>query len=243
MRIIATVRARNEQASIGRFCMSYAMAADEILVADGGSTDQTVNIANRQPRTSVLSFNETMALKGGHEINPQGKHVNFLIAHAKARGADWIIFDDCDCVPNRKLRNDIRTVIETADGQGKIAVFTRRVFMSGQDFHYPLLHKPNTSLWAFRVDSGVHADEDDPLHLTMLWERKTSLHSLRERALHLEFPYCLLHFTWPNEEEINRKLAFYRESGVQPNAMHPKAFGGERKPIEDFMKHRLYFRD
>jgi glycosyltransferase involved in cell wall biosynthesis len=236
MRVIATVRTRNEQANVGRFCDSYASAADEILVADGGSIDNTVVVAYDKPRTSVLFFHEEMDVHGGLKINPQGKHVNFLIRHAVARGADWIIFDDCDCVPNYLLRRDVRTVIETADAEGKLAIYTRRVYMWGNDHHFPDMHKPNTSLWAFKADAGVLADEQDPWHLTMTWRGFSSLHNLRPHSLHLEFPYCLLHFTWQTEKSTQEKLDFYRTSGVQPTAKHPKDFAGKIEPVKPFMK-------
>ena len=237
MKIIATVRTRNEEANIARFCNAYQHVADEILVADGGSTDGTVEIAERYWNVDVLHFEEQMDVKGGLSINPQGKHVNFLIREARERGADWIIFDDCDCVPNYILRRDVRTVIETAEGRGNLSVFTRRIFMWGEDFHFPLMHKPNTSMWAFHANKqNVRADEDDPWHLRMTWNSESGLHNLRPRALHLEPPYCLLHFTWQSEEATRAKLDWYHKSGVQPTALHPRKFAGEIEPVEPFMK-------
>lgn len=236
LKIIATVRTRNEQENIERFCWSYRDAADEILVADGGSSDDTISIAEAQPKTSVLHFPGRMAAKGGHEINPQGRHVNFLIAEARSRGAGWIIFDDCDCVPNVELRPKVRQWIELAEAQQKQAVFARRIYMWGEDFHYPKLHVPNTSLWAFRANVPIRGDESDPWHLTMRYGSDLSLHNLRRFSLHLEFPACLLHFTWPSPEAAQAKINWYHQSGVQPGALHPDEFGGPRRPIEPFMR-------
>ncbi|GAH78398.1 unnamed protein product, partial [marine sediment metagenome] len=44
MKIMATTRTRNEEKNIARFVMSYQWA-DKVLIADGGSTDDTVKIA------------------------------------------------------------------------------------------------------------------------------------------------------------------------------------------------------
>lgn len=235
LRIIATCRTRNEEVNVARFCEAYAESADEILIADGGSTDDTVQIANDQPKTTVLLFDEEMEVGGGHQINPQGRHVNFLIRDAKARGADWIIFDDCDCVPNDVLRRETRAMIEYAEEQEKLAVFARRVYMWGNTHHFPEMHKADTSLWAFRADAGVRADEADPLHLTMGWRGLSNLASLHTLALHLEFPACLLHFTWQSEQATQKKLDFYRTSGIQPGARHPRKFAGPIAPTAEFM--------
>ena len=43
MKIVATCRTLNEEANIERFCESYSQFADQIIVADGGSTDRAVN--------------------------------------------------------------------------------------------------------------------------------------------------------------------------------------------------------
>lgn len=236
LKIIATVRTRNEEANIARFCDAYRGTADEIIVADGGSRDATVEIANQQAKTTVLYFPDEMQAQGGHRINPQGKHTNYLIKYATARGADWIIFDDCDCVPNFVLRPQVRELIERTEREGKVAIFARRVYMWGTELHFPLLHEAGTSLWAFRADTGVNADESDPWHLKMRWHNEGNLTDLRPLAAHLEFPECLLHFTWPSEEATQEKLEYYRMSGVQPGAKHPHDFAGPRKPIQDFMR-------
>lgn len=235
MKIVATCRTRNNEKIIGRFCAAYQNIADLILIADGGSVDDTVDVALSYPKVEVLEFSEKMDVNGGHWINPQGKHVNFLFDNAVDRGADWIIFDDSDCVPNFLLREKARNRFEYCSRVGMPAVFVRRVYFWGTDMVFPDLHKPNTGLWAFTPDSGVVADESDPWHLTMKLKSATNLIPLRPRSMHLEFPFCLLHYSWPSEEETEAKLNFYRESGVQPGALHPKDFAGPMEPAEWFM--------
>jgi len=234
MKIIATVRTRNEERNIGRFCEAYQGIANEILVADGGSEDRTVEIAESFPNVTVLPFDQRIEVKGGHWINPQGSHVNFLFEQARQRDPDWIIFDDCDCVPNYILQKEARGYLDKALSHDRPAVFVRRVYMWGEHYHFPDLHRPNTSLWAFRRGLNIHADTEDEWHLTMMQDDH-NLSPLRPFALHLEFPQCLLHYSWPTEEAAQKKVKFYRESGVQPTARHPKDFGGKMKIAEWFM--------
>ncbi|KKN02885.1 hypothetical protein LCGC14_1113260 [marine sediment metagenome] len=229
MKIVATVRAKNEEANIERFCMSYQNIADTILVADGGSTDRTVEIAEAIPKVKVKPFHLRMQVGGGHWINPQGRHVNFLIDWALEEGADWIIFDDCDCVPNFLLKLQAKQWIDTANIRGNEAIYLRRVYFWGDDQIFPNLHKPNTSIWAWKKEVNVRALEADPWHLTM------KIADLRPNGLHLQFPLCLLHYSWPSPEATDEKLNFYRTSGVQPTAMHPEGFAGPKAPAEWFM--------
>ena len=62
------------------------------------------------------------------------------------------------------------------------------------------------------------------------------LETIRSKAKHLDFPYCLLHYAWPTPEIAQAKLARYRNNGQQPTAQHPLQFGGALAPPEDFMK-------
>ncbi len=63
--IIAMVRTRNEEMNIGAFCESYQGIADKILVADGGSNDDTVEIALGYPKVKVRNFTERTEMKKG----------------------------------------------------------------------------------------------------------------------------------------------------------------------------------
>jgi glycosyltransferase involved in cell wall biosynthesis len=236
MKVIATVRTHNEADNIARFCSAYQGIADKIFVADGGSVDNTIEIAKSFPKTYVKPFHEKILVENGYWINPQGSHVNFLFDWALDEGADWIIFDDCDCVPNFMLRDFGTQSLREADHKSLLAIFTRRVYFWGSDEIFPELHKPNTSLWAFSSSARVRANEDDQWHLTMRYMPDSNLMNLRPKALHLEFPYCLLHFSWPTPESADEKIKFYRKSGVQPSAAHPNEFAGPKAKPSWFMK-------
>ena len=233
MKIVATCRTRNNEEIIGRYCEAYQKIADVILIADGGSTDKTVEVALSYPKVEVVRFTHQMDANNDIQINPQGQHVNFLFAAAIRRGADWITFDDSDCVPNFMLQNDARRFMTEAMED---AVFLRRVYFWGDDHIFPKLHAPNTSLWAFRSHMPIKADESDPWHLTMKLEPHKNLTPLRPEAKHIEFPHCLLHFSWPSPEEAEAKVNWYRESGVQPGCVHPLNWAGALEPATWFMR-------
>lgn len=248
--IVAIVRTRNEERNIGRFCNAYQGIADAILVADGGSVDNTVDIALGFPNVKVRKFDVGFITKNETVLNPQGEHVNFLINWATEIGADWIIFDDCDCVPNFVLRQNGRVLFE---GTKNVAMFTRRIYFWGFDKIFPEMHGGGakvaevakkdaerghpiyTSLWAWQPRANIRADEADKWHLTMMSHDRRHALRTRESGLHLNFPYCLLHFSWQTPELAAAKVENYRSSGQQPTALHPTVFAGPMADPEWFM--------
>jgi len=96
MNITVICRTRDEARNIGMFCKSYAWA-DQILIADGGSKDNTIQIARRFSNVKVRKFSERISKTDGELWrNPHGRHINFMIDWAESSEADWIIFDDAD---------------------------------------------------------------------------------------------------------------------------------------------------
>ncbi len=73
MKIIATTRTKNEEENIERFCRSYIDTglADLVLIADGGSDDDTVAIAESVPNY--------MLKENGRRVLEQSDH-NFAFA-------------------------------------------------------------------------------------------------------------------------------------------------------------------
>lgn len=220
MKIIAAVRTRNEERNIEKFCLSYQWT-DKILVADGGSTDKTVDIASNIPKAEVRDFPVKRKMLDGLWRNPEAEHINFLIDWANEENADWIIFDDCDCIPNYKLRDEARELLEMSS---KDFVFVVRLYLIGKDKHIEKLAKPGkdgeyeTSLWAWKTNPGIRFED------TKMGFMFRPLPKLDERV-NLYPPYCLLHNSWPTEEAIQQKLDFYRRSGQIPGALHPSEMG------------------
>lgn len=239
MKIIAIVRTRNEEENIERFCRSYIESglADQVLVADGGSDDDTVALARNLPNVMVDEYSGQVFGDGNAWRNPHGGHINFLIDWVSAEGADWIIFDDCDSVPNRLLRQHGRRNLERCNCGYALAV---RVYFWGLKQWFPGLSKDRAGnwmagLWAWRSNRGFRADEADP------WRHRFNrtfpqIGTSDSDVLEILPPAGLIHRPWPTEEKAQEKLEFYRGTGQHPNMQHPQIFGGPTQAILEWME-------
>jgi len=224
MKIVVCVRTLNEEKNIRRFMESYQWA-DKILVADSGSWDRTVEIAREYDNASVYHFTEKVYGKG-YSRPPHGKHINALLRKAIYQDdADWVIFDDCDCVPNYLLRLNGRNLLENLIGND--VVFAYRMYMYGDGMWFPDMSIPGQSLWAWRSDSCIWASEIDPL--------KHELLNVPKVGEMLDFPYTLMHYFAPDEETIQKKLAFYNKYKPQESA-HPLDFCGKPEPLPEWAR-------
>jgi len=240
MKIVAAARTRDEAKNIETFCWSYLSGenpiADEVLIADGGSLDETIAIASQLPGVKVRTFGERVMGKGGLWRNPHGRHINFLIDWAKEERADWIIFDDADCFPNAILRTIGRTAIEQSIWP---FFYVCRIYIMGTEYWCPAMTKlrpePNPwepSMWAWKLDTGLRALESDS------WRHEFPLNKLpSEHCRTALYPPCaLLHYAWKSEDVIRKKLAFYRQSGEITDMLHPRDFAGKLAKLEDWMR-------
>lgn len=224
MKVIVTVRTRNEARNIGRFCLAYAWA-DAILIADGGSDDTTLDIARQFGNVKVDLFTQKV-WQNDIWRNPYGRHINFLLDWALAEGADWIINDDCDCVPTVALQQDARGLMEDTAAN---VLELYRLYVWGHDEYFPRMNDPGQSLWAWRAGVPIRANEDDPwIHFMSGWNE----------ALKLEPPLAALHYFCPDPDTTNEKLKFYRESGEQSGAVHPLESCGPLELLPDWAKWR-----
>lgn len=228
VKIIACVRTRNEERNIGEFCRAYYQWVDEIIVADGGSTDRTMEIAKRYPRVKVLNFDLTLPAENGLDGNPQPQHFEFLRDAAIERKADWIIFDDCDCRPNYMLRAEGRRIMEHA---GDLALFARRVYFYGPHKIFPRMHEAGASLWAWQPAlHDISVNRDKP------WRLELDVPPETERLNLGSPPFCLLHHPWPTAELTKAKIDYYRASGRHPDMQYPTQFGGPLADPEPHMR-------
>lgn len=237
MKIYVIVRTRDSAYFIERFCSSYSWA-DKILVADGGSLDNTIQLASQFSNVEVKSFNEKV-YRGDTWRNPHGKHINFLIDWAESEEADWIIFDDVDCVPNYKLKEDFMYPFELANSSEKDFIQVNRVYIYKDSLYFEKLTSPiidgvvhlfKPSLWAWRAGCGYGFKEKDPF--------KQNLNFKIKNAVELYPPFCLLHYFYPNDEYMKNKIDFYNAiyDFGDAKVRDPKIYGGQRLPLEEWMR-------
>jgi len=227
MRTITIVRTLNELANIYRFLTEYGKISDLILVADGGSTDGTPQIAASFEKCQVRLFDERIEGNKGLWHNPEGEHINFLIEWAESFEPDWILFDDCDCVPNASMKKHFHTSLAAAEKDKKWALMATRMYIYGMDKWFPLLAKPGPSLWGWHRKYKMRYHEFSP------WSMEAPFIKAHHQ-FQFGFPDALLHFFCPSEEYIEAKLKFYRESGQSPTMLHPLEFGGPLEGLPDW---------
>lgn len=234
--ITVMVRTRDEADNIGQFCAAYSEIADKILVADGGSEDNTLEIASWFPKVEIRHFEGRTPLRREHWRNNDSDHINFLIEWAREDDPDWIILDDCDSRPNFMLREHARHELEDTN---KSVAMTCRVYLWGKDQYFPhMMHlKPveednyMTSLWAWRPGTNLWTVSQFPHYTLMIGNEIAGDLHLSSKVLDLMPPFCLLHYTWANEERALEKIRIHRESGSIPDHKHPLEFAGPLEPL------------
>ena len=236
--IVICVRTRDEEHRIGKFCEAYK-DADKILVADGGSVDNTVSIAKSFHNVELLYYTKRVQLQGGLWRNNDSDHANFLFKHAYEYNPEWIIYDDCDIRPNYLLRDKYRSILQQTEQDVVLAV---RVYLWGTDKYFPKLSSPlgeekgQGSLWAWRGNLDLWTIDLPPAYDFRVGAKKIKEFRLDTNCLELQYPFCLLHYSWDDPERVEKKIKYYRESGFIPNMAHPKVFGGKLKPLEEWMR-------
>ena len=237
--IVVVVRTRNEARNIERFCHSYH-DADSIIVADGGSEDDTVERALEFPNVDVIKYDKRVELANGYWRNNDSDHANFLFWYAQCMlpKPDWIIYDDCDCVPNENLRLSYREILRNCNDDFVMAV---RLYLFGDGgMHFPYMAKPGdghvnweTSLYAFRGNLDFKTVDVPPAYTFKFGDMDIKDFRTDTYCLELFPPLCLLHYSWENIDALDKKLKTYRESGFIPMS-HPLDFAGVLEPLPEW---------
>jgi glycosyltransferase involved in cell wall biosynthesis len=210
--ISVTIITLNEEKKIER-CLQSVLWADEIIVVDSGSTDNTVKIA-KQYGAQVFE-------------NPwpgYGKQKNF--AHLKAQ-KKWVLNIDADEVVTESLRDEV--IKKTAENTRAVAFKIRRktwylgrwILHGGWYPNYLIrLAKREESRWTEPV---LH-EQLKPL------DAAAAIHSLNGDILHYSFDSI--------KDQITTNLRFARE-GADELRRHKKKFGLLRlllKPAGKFIE-------
>jgi glycosyltransferase involved in cell wall biosynthesis len=186
MRLSVIVITRNEQANIGE-CLKSVDFADEIIVLDNASTDNTVEIA----RSLGAQVHVTTDWPG---FGPQKNR-----ALAMATG-DWVLSIDADERVTPALRQEILRAIEDSSGVNCFAV-SRSSSFCGRFIQ----HSGWSPDYVDRLfKNGTAFFSDDLVHERLVYE------SGKKRLSGL-----LLHFSFRDFSDVLRKVDQYSSASAQ----------------------------
>lgn len=222
MNIVVAVRCYNEKDNIERFLRAYDFA-DHIVVSDGGSTDGSIEMLQNRPKVHLYHY-ANFEMISGIRWNPDGMHMNYVLNVAKNYDPDWLILDDMDDIPNRDLKNNARSILETCD---KVQVNAFRLYMWGDDRYFPKMNNYfdpiYRSLWAWRPKHiDIRADEAI---------RHGTIIGVTDDHYGIELPNCLLHYSW-RPETVEAKMRRYNKLRLPMH--HPLNFAGTPEELPEF---------
>ncbi|MEW6412295.1 MAG: glycosyltransferase family 2 protein [Candidatus Zixiibacteriota bacterium] len=176
---------KNEERNIAR-CLASVSWADEIILIDSQSQDETVNIA-QQYKAKVYS----PEWKGYGAAKKEG---------VKRASSDWILSIDADEEVSPQLRDEIREVL-SSDGAGSGYYLKRKTLFLGRWIKHCGWY-PDYVLRLFRKSRG---DFDGAfVHEKVVVEGEIG---------HLNNE--LLHYSYPTLEEYFRKFDWYTSLGAR----------------------------
>lgn len=235
MKIVVCIRTLNEADMIDKCCQSWVFA-DRILIADGGSTDDTIERALEYPNVSVRPFTEKVECANGIWRNPDYKHLNFLWDWAREDNADWIISQDCDQRPNFYLKRDARKLLETTTKDYLMPV---QIFLWHEIKYFPNMSRAGMGwmhgIWAHRANVGMVATDKMPHYEFQVNGRNIDPTKDNTGEL-VDPPYCYMHHGWASDPKVDKMLTYYKTSKLIPGIQHPFIMGGGSPiDLEDWM--------
>lgn len=175
---------KNEAANI-RACLESVAWADEIIVVDSGSTDDTATIAREfTPQVYV------------HDWPGFGFQKNRALGYATK---DWVLSLDADERATLELRAEIKQAIAIGDEEGYF--MPRLSQFCGKFIHHSGWY-PDYVLRLFKRGAGRFSDS--LVHESVL---------LTGRTAKLKSP--LLHYSYLTVEDVERKIEHYSSAAAQ----------------------------
>ncbi len=179
------VIAKNEAANIGP-CIASVAWADEVIVVDSGSTDDTVSIA----RAAGAKAYEHVDWPGF------GKQKNRALAYANH---EWVFSIDADERVTPELRSEIEQAMRSVNADGYFC--PRLSQFCGKYIHHSGWY-PDYVLRLFRRGKGRFSES--LVHESVLLTGKTA---------RLKHP--LLHFSYLSQADVERKVEHYSTAAAQ----------------------------
>jgi len=181
IKISALLITHNEEKHIVDVIKNIAFA-DEIIVIDGESTDDTIALLKQFPKVNVIS----------REFKNFADQRNFAIDQAKH---DWILFIDADERIPEDLKNEIRSVIALKNNVVGY-MFKRRFYFDEKVIRYSGLQSDTT----YRLFKKGFARYDDSkmVHETLSVNGKSAI-----------LKNYMLHFCYTSNADYKRKMEYY----------------------------------
>lgn len=176
---------KNEAINIG-LCLESVAWADEIIVVDSGSTDDTVNIAKAMG-AQVYVYADWPGF---------GAQKNRALSYASQ---DWVFSIDADERATPELRAEIEQAMRESGADGYYC--PRLSQFCGHFVHHSGWY-PDYVLRLFKRDAGRFSDS--LVHESVL---------LTGRTAKLQNP--LLHFSYLTADDVERKVAHYSTAAAQ----------------------------
>lgn len=224
MNIVVVTRCLNGQDYIERFLKGYDFAS-WIVVSEGGSSDNSLELWNASPKVEVVPF-PVKEIVNGHEWNPDNVHIQHAIDEGLKYDPDMIILDDLDCTPNTLLRDNAEWILENCD-RPQVNAF--RLYLWGETRYFPKLNNNFdinwTSLWGWKPrELNIYTD---------MGEKHGTLKGLIDDPCQVHLPMCLLHRSW-HPKTIRAKMKRYNDIGLPMN--HPFTFAGKPVKLPEWAK-------
>lgn len=178
---------RNESANMVA-CLQSVNFADEVIVLDGQSTDDTVALAEKHGATVILS----------DTWEGFGRQKNKALSHASH---DWVLSLDADERVSDELAKEIQAVLKNA--QHDIYDIPRLTNFCGQWIHH-CGWRPDRVARLFKKNAARFSD--DVVH-----EKLVALKNQPLGKLH----HSLLHYSYPSAQAYWRKLQVYSQAWAQ----------------------------
>lgn len=170
-------------------CLKSVSWADEIVIVDSGSTDQTLEIAKRY--TDKVFFNKWPG------FGPQRQKAEELASN------DWILAIDCDEVITPELKQEIQNLLNSGSMKKNNVYYVNRLTkLFGKFIKYGEMHPDRIG----RIYNKTHTGYDD-----ILVHEKVKVKNCK--IIHLKNK--LLHYYKSTYEDYCLKLYRYAEDSAE----------------------------
>lgn len=199
-KISALIITLNEAKNIG-FVIENLSFADEIIVVDSFSEDETVSIAKTYPKVKVFQ----------HTFEDFTKQRNYALSKANH---EWILFLDADERVTTSLRKEILSTINQENTEDAY-YFYRKFMFKNEPLHFSGW-QTDKNIRLFKKNKSKYT-EDRLVHEVLKVEGSVS--SLKNK---------LIHYSYHSFKSYRQKMLSYahlkakelHNKGVKPNAFH-----------------------